>query len=344
MLAVRFRSVMVALLSVVVVALTGCGSAEKAAIEIQYTLDPSRGLPPGMNTVAVLDAQVNVSTDQKWSELAANYIQELVQQSNDRFGTTLRLADRKHTTSVLREADLAAAGLAASDRPGEIAQLLGVQGLIMAEINVRTELHHGKKTTLDPTGIFRGGTYIRTREVDTTSRHITVQTDFKLVDAATGQNWVTHSPPPYHRTDKGSVSPVFGSAKTEASMTPRDEIIGEAVEVGARDFVSKLVPCAVTYRVELESSVHEGCQRGVGCLRADMPEEALKHLRLALADDPNDHRAAFAAGVACEMSRRYQEALDYYRQACLLDNREEYLEAKRRVSENMHRARAGGVS
>lgn len=341
------RVVLGCLLTCVAGVSIGCAGTEKATVAIEYALNPSKGLPPGLNTVAILDAQVNEVTDRKWSEMASNYIQELIQESNDRFGTNLGVADRKHTGSVMQESDMAAAGLTASANPGKVAQVLGVQGLIMCEINVKVEKHKGKGTTISAMDVFGGGGHgwgyggggVNTREVDKESRQITVQTDFKLVDSSTSKNWVTHSPKPYRQTDKTKVSPFFGSAKTEESMTPRDEIIGAAVESGARQFVSKMIPCVVRYEIELKSSSQENCASGVAMLRGDMPEDAIQQFKMAIAQNPDDHRAVFAAGVACEKMGRYDDALNYYKKACILKNEEVYLQAKKRMSENIGRIR-----
>lgn len=346
------RVSMVGLLIGVVTASVGCAGTQKATVAIEYALNPSKGLPPGMNTVAILDAQVNEVTDRKWSELAANRIQQLIQESNDRFGTNLAVADRKHTGSVMQESDMAAAGLTASKNPGKVAQVLGVQGLIMCEINVKVETHKGKGTTISGFDVFGGGGRgfgyggggVDTREVDKESRHITVQTDFKLVDSATSKNWITHSPKPFTQTDKTKVSLFFGSAKTEESMTPRDELIEAAVDIGARQFVSKMIPCVVRYVVEVKSSGQENCADGVAMLRGDMPDDALAQFKIAMVEGPDDHRAVFAAGVACEKLGRYADALNYYKKACVMKNEGAYLQAKKRMSENIGRIRTGDAA
>ena len=260
------------------------------------------------------------------------------------------MADRKHTGTVMNEQDLAAAGLIDSPRAGAVVKQLGVQGLIMSEINVKVETHKGKGRTISGLSGFGFGGHgsgggvgsVDTTEAETVSRNITVQTDFKLVDAATQKNWTTHSPKPYRASDKTEVSPFFGSSQTEASLTPRDEIIGAAVEAGARQFVSKLVPCAVRYEVELKSSGQENCVQGVRYLRADMFEEALSQFRMALQEDPEDHRAAFAAGVCCEAMGNYDQALSYYKQAAMAKDRTAYVLAKKRMSENIERIRTAG--
>ena len=124
-------------------------------------------------------------------------------------------------------------------------------------------------------------------------------------------------------------------------MTPRDEIIGAAVESGARQFLARIIPCTVWYEVELKSSGNECCAKGVSFLRGDMIEEAMQQFKMALAEDPEDHRAAFAAGIACEMIGNYPEALNYYKRACVMDNKPEYIEAKNRLGQNIDRIRTG---
>jgi len=347
MLMLSGRCGLVGLLLGAVLMGAGCAGAERATVEVHYVLNPTKGLPPGLDSVAILDAQVNTVTDKKWSELAANYVEHLIQESNEKYGASLRVADRKHTSSVMKEADLAAAGLVASAKPGAVAKLLDVQGLVMTEINVKVEKHKGKGRTVDYMSLWGGGGHgwghgggsVDSTEVDKESRHITVQTDFKLVDAATEENLAVHSPRPYRQTDKMKVSPFFGSAKTEADMTPRDAIIGEAVELGARQFIAKLIPCAVTYLAEVESSGQENCVEGVKLLRAEMHAEAAEQFKLALAEDPSDHRAAYAAGLACEATGRYSEALEYYKKACYVKNQPEYIEARKRLSENIDHIR-----
>ncbi|MFH0983546.1 MAG: tetratricopeptide repeat protein [Planctomycetota bacterium] len=344
----KYRNFMVGVvLSCLAVWAAGCGGgSEKATVAIEYMLNPSKGLPPGMNSVAVLDAKVNEVTDTKWSEMAANYVQHLIQEANDKYGAQVQVADRKHTSSVMKEQDMAAAGMVESPKAGAVAKQLGVQGLIMTEINVKVETHKGKGRTVSAMDMFGGGGHgwgaggggVQTTEAETVSRNITVQTDFKLVDAANQKNWDTQTRT-YRESDKTKVSPFFGSSKTEAALTPRDEIIGAAVETGAREFVSKLVPCAVRYEVEVTSSGQENCVRGVKLLRGDMYAEALSEFKAALVAKPEDDRAAFAAGVCCEAMGNFEQALSYYKQAMVSKDREEYQDAKKRISENIERIR-----
>ena len=50
-----------------------------------------------------------------------------------------------------------------------------------------------------------------------------------------------------------------------------------------------------------------------------------------MAEDSNDHRAAYGAGVACEASGQYESALKYYKQACAGEDNRVYAYARDRM-------------
>ena len=136
------RFIAAAMVSVALVAV--CPASEKAVVQVRYLLGPSRGIPEGVRAVAILDAGVNdkhatLATDTEWSAIAANYVQHLLQEAIQKHGVSLDIVDRRHTATVLKENDLAAAGLVSSATAGQAAKLLEVQGIIMAEINVKIE-------------------------------------------------------------------------------------------------------------------------------------------------------------------------------------------------------------
>lgn len=323
-------------------AVLGCAS-ERAIVTVSYVVEPSKGLPPGMDAVAILDSKVNTVTDRKWSELAANSIQARIQDANHRFGANLRIADRKHLTEGLAEQDLAAAGVTSGSAPGAGGKVMEIRGIIESEINVKVDTKRGSQTTIAGVsgwgGRRSGGGSLETREVETVQRNITVQTAFKLVDSVNNRNWITYSPPPFSRSDSTQASILFGSSQTEAALTPRDEIIGAAVERGIREFVGLIVPTNLEFDLEVESSGNAKCVQGVRMLRAQDYAGALSYFRAALIDDPNDDKAAYAAGVAAEGAGDFKTALNYYRQACGIRGAPRYLLARDRLSEHITRIR-----
>ncbi len=319
-------------------ALTGCASREQATVGFSYVVAAEKGLPPGMDTIAIMPAQVGETTDPKWSDMSVTVLQSLINESRNRFGTNVTVTERRDTQAVFDEADLAAAGM--STRSGGAGgQLIGAQGYLLSNINVKVETHTGKQRTLSGLslngwgghGWGGGGTDIRTSEVETVSRNMTVQTSFKLVDSGDGKVWEYFSPRTYRATDRTKASPIFGSSKTEAELTPQDEIVGALVERGAREFVSTLMPCRIDVEAEVRSSSNKNCIQGVRWLRAESYREALASFQAAIAEKPDDHRAAFGAGVASEALGNYDRALSYYKQACAGQDDPNYVEARDRV-------------
>jgi len=211
--------------------------------------------------------------------------------------------------------------------------------LLLSNINVKVEKHVGKQRTLSGLDIagwgghHSGGGYVspETEEVETVTRNMTVQTEFKLIDSANGRVWEHFSPKTYRATDRTKASPIFGSSKTEAELTPQDRIIGSLVEQGAREFVSRLMPCRIDVETEVESSGNKNCIEGVRLLRAEAYREAISAFQAAMSENPNDYRAAYGAGVACEATGQFEAGLKYYNKACAGEDSRTYSEARDRM-------------
>jgi len=340
--------------------LAGCASRERAVVNFSYVVEPSKGLPQGVDTVAIVPAKVGPTTDEKWSDMSVTILQSLIGESRSKFGTNLNVTERRDTKPIFDEADLAAAGM--SDRRGGAdAQLMGADAYVLSNINVKVETHTGKQRTLSGLNLagltgkdeYRGPYYrgdssvrggsadVRTEEVETVTRNMTVQTEFKLVDAKTGKVWEHFSPRTYRATDRTKASPIFGSSKTEAELTPRDEIVATLVERGAREFVSQLMPVRVDVEAEVESSNNANSVRGVQNLRAEDFDAARDAFKAALAEDPGDYRSAYGAGVAAEAVGDLNQALNFYKQAVALRADAEYAEARDRVKTFGGRVRKG---
>lgn len=336
----RYQRYSVTVLAIVAgTMIVGCGSTERATVQFSYVVqpEPGKGLPPGMKTIAVQPASVGANTDQKWSDLCATVMQNLINESRNRFGTEVTVSDRRDTQVTFTEADLKAAGMSTA-RGGSGGQLLAAQGVILSNINVKVEQSVGKQRTI--TGIDLsgfgghgwggGGTSVQTGEVETVKRTMTVQSDFRLLDTANNKVWEQ-----YETTQRGTeetkASPFFGSSRTEKELTPQDQIIGTLVERAAREFLSKFIPVRVDVEAHVVSSSNGNCREGVRAMRAEQFADAVSFFKSALAENANDHRAAFGAGVALEASGQYAEALQFYNRAVGLSNNRSYVEARDRM-------------
>ncbi len=325
--------------------LTGCAT-ERAMIRFGYVVEPDRGLPPGMKTIAVLPARVGPATDPKWSEISANLLQSLVNESHQQFGTDVSVSDRRDVQATFDEADLTAAGLTTAET-GRGGRLLANQGVILSNISVKVEKHVGKQRTIsgfDLAEIVHHGlrgrqARLETEEVETVTRNLTVQTDFKLIDTANNRVWEQYSNT-FSTLDRTKASPLFGASQTEAALAPRDQLIQTFVEQGARAFLSRLMRCRIEVVAEVSSSLNKHCVRGVKLLRADAYADALRAFQTALDANWGDHRAAFGAGLACEALGRYEKALRFYNRALAERDRLAYASARDRVKAYGGRAAA----
>lgn len=334
---------------VVAGALTGCASKERAIVSYSYVVEQEKGLPPGMKTIAIMPAKVGETTEPKWSEMCVTVVQSLINESRSKFGTDVTVTERRDTKPVFEEADLAAAGLS-TKKGGTGGQLVGAEGYLLSNINVKEDLTRGKQRTLSAVDIAGwagrhsdgGSGRFETQEVETVTRNLTVQTEFKLVDASNGKIWEYFSPRTYQATDRTKASPIFGSSRTEAELTPKDRIIGALVERGAREFVSSLMPCRVDVEAEVMSSGSPNSVEGVRQLRAENYLGAINAFKAATSENPNDHLSWFGAGVASEAAGNYEQALNYYKQACAGRDDAQYTEARDRLKAFGHRIRKTG--
>ncbi len=301
--------------------LAGCAT-ERAIVQYSYVVEPTKGLPEGMKTLYIAPAKVGPTTDAKWSDLSATILKGLVNESHSRYGTDITVTDRRDTQVTFDEADLAAAGMS-TKRGGSGGKLLAADGAILSNIEVKTTLAHGAQRTLSGLNVWRaGGRHWRggsvdvdTEEVETVTRHMTVNTEFKLVDTNNNQVWEHYLPRTYSSTHRTNASPIFGSSQTEAELTPEDQIVAELVERGAREFISRLMRCRIDVEAVVVSSTNKDCISGVKMLRAEEYDAAIGYFKAALANNMDDHQAAYGAGVACEATGRYDRALKFYNRA-----------------------------
>ncbi len=316
----------------------GGGSRETANVSFSYVIEKEKGLPSGMNTIAIVPAKTGETTDPKWSEMSVTILQSLINESRSKFGTAITVTERRDTKPVFDEADLAAAGMS-TKQGGKPGQLVGADGYLLSNINVKVEKHVGKQRTLSglDLGALAGDNWgggrvnAQTEEVETVTRNMTVQTEFKLVDATNGRVWEHYSPRMFRATEKTKASPIFGSSQTEAALTPQDRIVATLVERGAREFVSMLMPVRVDVEAEVNSGGNPNSSEGVRRLRAEDYQGAIEAFSAALAENPNDHRSAYGAGVAAEATGKLDMALNYYNRACAGQDNRTYMEARDRA-------------
>ena len=338
------RIVMVLTVGLMVVVTTGCQKKEQATVLIRYDFKPTKGLPPGMKSLAVLPMEAKGENEAKWQEMATEMMHARIVRANQQNNLGLKIADRKNVQAVNQEKEAMRAGLVEMDQAQEAAKLIKVQGLIMGRCIIKVEVHEGQKRTVSSVGAvagrYFGGGSVGTDKSKSISRNVTVQVTFRLLDAANGKDWFTWSPKkPFMVSDKKKPGPFFGSDQTEADLDPRDQLVGMCVEEAVTEFLSYLMPCDYEFKLDIESSTDKNCVMGVKLIRGEDFEGAVDSFKAALAENPEDDRAAFNLGVVYEIMGKHEDALRAYKKACVLKNEPEYTEARDRVKKFKDRAK-----
>ncbi len=320
---------------------TGCGKKPSAIVDFEYTLQPKEPLAEQYMSIAVYDARMagdkGEFDEKKWSEMTADLVQYHLQQAAENYEIPIKLVDREHLTITMEEKDLAAADI--TDAGDEIAsaQVEGATAILTSEVTVKVDKQKGKGRTVSSIGGFAGrwggGGHAGSSEVDKESRNITVTCAFALKDAANNSAIAAHNGKPAQHYERGKTSPFFGGSKTESDMTPRDKVIGEIVEAELQKFLVKFVPTEVTAQVTVKAGAHEMSEAGVRSLRIEDYETALANFKAAIAEEPDDHKSCFGAGVCCEKLGNMDDATKYYKTARSIKPKEPvYGESLNRVS------------
>lgn len=334
------RHVYAVMMSCVVVAVAGCGKKPTAIVDFSYTIQPKQPLTEELK-IAVVDARMEGDKgefdEKKWSGLAAEMIRSRLQNSTDAHKLPITLVDREHVKKSLAEKDLAAADL--TDSPEELgsAKIEGANAMLTSKITIKIDKQKGKGRTVSGLGAvaghWGGGGHVQTDEVDKESRNITVACQFQLLDVTKHAILVGYSGEPVQNFEKGKTSPFFGGSKTESDLTPRDKVIGAVVDDQLTKFLCKFVPTEIKDSCEVKAGGNKLSEEAVKAMVVDDYEGGLAKFKAAIAENADDHKSLFGAGVCCEKLEKLPEALKYYKQARSMEPKDEqYRAAVERVS------------
>lgn len=210
-----------------------CMAREKATVTVAYVLGPAQPLPEGLKAVAVIDAGVQTrgaqqdEREQKWSAMAADMIEAMLQNSAAEYGAPLAVAKRSLTRRILEEQDLRLSGLVDGDTATRAGKLLAVQGLITTRMTIDIDVRKGSKSSLDWTAVLGGALEeIGGRDRDRGRREYRVRSDPRVI---------RRPPPGYVRVDPRARDPRVAPRRTflyapgyRPTRSPREETSGGA--------------------------------------------------------------------------------------------------------------------
>lgn len=147
---------------VLAVVSSACTAKEKQTVTVSYAIRPTRPLPEGLKSVAVIDAGVETrglkqdDREKRWSLIAADMIEAMLQNGGQRFGGGPAVANRRLTQQILMEKDLKLSGLVQKDQATRAGKLLDVQGLITAVITINIDTQRSTRSQVDWVSVFGG--------------------------------------------------------------------------------------------------------------------------------------------------------------------------------------------
>ncbi|MFQ5411576.1 MAG: tetratricopeptide repeat protein [Phycisphaerae bacterium] len=319
---------------------TGCGKGPVATVTMSETIEPKKPLPAEHMHIAVYNAKVEGTGEfdqDKWAGMAADMIQYELEQAAERHGVPIKLVDREHMKVAMAESDMASAGITEDTSGTAGSALQGATSIITSKVTIKIDKQKDEATSINAMSVIGGrwfgGGSVSSTKLETESRNITVACQFQLKAMGTNEVLAFHNGHPSQHFDPAKrPSPVFGRSKTEASMTPRDQVIGQKIEDQIKEFMCKFVPTDIETVCRVEAARSDMSKAGVKALIMDDYEGALAKFKVAVAEKDTDVKSLFGAGVACEALGRYDEALKYYKLASAYEDEEpQYPAAVKRV-------------
>lgn len=232
-------------------------------------------------------------------------------------GKLVLVAPPEDADEILEHADRQAAGLVETDTPGQRSALVGRDLFIVGQLRFSVEVIEVAQQRYVRSG---SSGYMQTFHVPvrTTSAECTLRGVSRR-----GTSVVTFN---------SHVTPVR-TALVGVPAAQADDLRRAAAQVGPQ-FVCLFFAEQTEEFVPLQSSSAEPCEQAVSILgdpARDDPaslEEAVSLLKAAIQEDPRDHRAYFALGVALEKLDRLEEARTAYMGAIQIKGRSALLYAQ----------------
>lgn len=299
--------------------LGGCALSGPVTVTLDYELPAEIGMPEGATRVAVVPIESKVGIDPRWTESAIRLIEQRLESAGRGSEGGVRVVDRIRTRELFDAAKLTADDILTGMGAAE-ARALPAHAYLIARAGVRSKR---RNEPID----------------DDVIVHQTIEgrAEFILTDVRTGKVW-TRFDDTTEVTERTQPPGFLGlGGRTELS-TERDVMRRFLIDATG-EFVGRMVPVRVRCSIEVESSMNGNCAQGVQYMKERYFPAALIEFEKAVAADPDDHRAMFAAGVAFEAMNRRAQAMDFYQQACQIQPEPKYVENRDRLTREMVRSK-----
>ncbi len=341
---------MLGLISLVIflpILIIGCEKRSKAFVEVTYTEKPVVGLPEGLHTIAFIpftqaiedEAGIYTAREKKWGDVIVSSIAEKMQYYARKYDIPIKIIEREAVATIMKEKDLADAGLAEENKALQLGKLSKAQAICFGKVVIDIQTVSGKAKTVrfKRTG---SGVVPATEYKKRIKRTITVAATVKLVATATDKSILTFNKR-YSNTIDLKPSAVLGSDASAADLSPEDDVIMTLITRIVDDFVAQLMPHEVHMRIPLAKVKSKPAKTAVKLAKVGDYEEAISLFKDAIEIKPNDHGAVYDLGVMYEVTHRPELALKYYKRAYSIKDKDLYLEGILRVKKLLRKREKG---
>lgn len=345
----RFR-VLAALLAVAL----AVGCSEKATVTIREHIEPTKPFPAEQIKIAVSPFPADMSDDARQpggtlfdqsapaAEVFESYLSDIVK----RDGLNVIIVDRATLDIQMMEHDIGISELVLrDDEDRELPKMLGVDVILTTKCLVTQVVSEVEKESVSLGGVLGQVLPGGRRKVTSTRKGYRLQLH---VDGMFRLTWLGSAEAIHSdsivRTDSDSTMPssFLGGDKSLADLKPPESMVNRLLQSMAEEFFLPMVGGErVVAQVEVRASNNPSCIHGIRQLRGEYWAEALESFEEAIQEATQEHseddRALFGAGVASEMLRRYEDALDYYRRAEVVDDEDTYRAGMNRMKLKLDR-------
>jgi len=316
---------------------SGCEKRSKVDVELRYVEAPAAALPTNLESIAFIpftqaveDAdRVYTARERRWGDQVIGAVAATMEDRARQMNLPLKIVDREAVASIMKEKDLADAGLAEENKALELGKLAKAQAICYGKVAINIETQKGKSSTIEfrrsADGV-RPYTAAKTR----IKRTMTVAVTIKIVAVATGRSITT-----FHRTLSDTVeskpSAFMGKDAQEIDLEPENEGIAKLIGTIVKQFADRIMPREVVVGVRLANPKNKRAEEAGRMVLLGDYAHAIELYRDCLKEEPQDHAAWFNLGVAQEASGDLDAAAQSYRRAFSISDKKEYLEAYDRV-------------
>lgn len=322
---------------------------KKDEVLIRYVQSPSMGLPAGLDAIAFIpfsqaveDAEnIYSPREKRWGDEIIAAIAQRMQQTSNQFKIPLKLIERESVAAIMKEKDLADAGLAQENKALQLGKLAQAQAICYGRvaINIRTVEGVDKTLHFVPAG---RGVRVQSTPARRLRRTISVAATVKLVATATGKSIFTYN---NRLAETNDLKPrlLMGEDVQEIEFQPEEEVIERLLTQIVDEFVGQLLPHQVQVVAKMSKVKSKLAKTALKFFQSGDYETAMKLFPEAVEIKPDDHGAWYNLGLLYELTDNLEPALKAYERAGRIKDEDHYFDAVQRVRSRIEASRATQV-